>query len=214
MPTAQQLITDAHVHLEILPAGSTLGADLSAQGLAALNRLIDSWLAEQIPIAGQTVQTVIMTGAANYALGTRAIKIESAVVADSAGVEQEARLVTSQQWAQIPDKSRTGLFAEAVWYDGGYPTGNVYVTPKPSSGTLILRTLAPIAAISTLGTSVAVAPGVEQAIVYNLAVSLAGSLGKPLPPTVAAIAATTKDALSRLSVDVFGVPFTQAVPKG
>lgn len=214
MPTAQQLITDAHVHLEVLPAGSTLGADLSAQGLAALNRLLDSWLAEQIAIAGQAVQTITMTGAANYALGTRPVKIESAVVADASGVEQQARLVNSQQWAQIKDKSRTGLFAEAVWYDGGYPTGNVYVTPKPSAGTLILRVLAPLTAVATLGTSVAVAPGVEQAIVYNLAVALAGSLGKPVPPSVAALAASSKDSLSKLSVDVFGVPFTQAAPKG
>ena len=88
MATAQSIITDAHVHLGVLPAGSTLGADLSALGLSTLNRMLESWTAEQIPVSGHAVQTVALTGAANYALSPRPVKIESASVIDAAGIEQ------------------------------------------------------------------------------------------------------------------------------
>jgi len=214
MATAQSIITDAHAHLSVLPAGSVLGADLSALGLSTLNRMIEGWTAEQIPLAGQTVQTVTLNGAANYALSSRPVKIESASVVDAAGIEQIAQPVSSAQWAAIPDKSRTGAFAEAIWYDGGYPTGNVYLTPKPGSGTLQLRVIALITAFAALSTTFAMAPGVEKAVVYNLAVELAASLGKPVPASLAALAATSKDALARLAGDTLGIPATQAAPHG
>lgn len=214
MATAQTIITDAHVHLGVLPAGSTLGTDLSTLGLATLNRMIEAWTAAQIPLAGQTLQTIAMTGAANYAVSPRPVKIEAASVIDAAGIEQFAQPVSSAQWAAIPDKSRTGAFAEAIWYDGGYPTGNVYLTPKPGAGTLNLRVIALITAFPTLATAFAMAPGVEQAVVYNLAVELAASLGKPVPAPVATLAATSKDALIRLAGDSLGIPATQAVPHG
>lgn len=214
MPTAQQIINDAHSHLGVLPAGATLGLDLSTLGLATLNRLLDGWTAEQIAVNGQTVQTIALSGAASYPLATRPVKVESASVTDAAGVEQLAPLVTAKEWSQIPDKTRTGGFAEAAWYDAGIPTANIYLTPKPAAGSLQLRVIAPIAALGSLSSSVVVPPGVEKALVYNLAVDLAASLEKPVPPSVAALAAATKDALKTLSADVFGLPSSLAAQAG
>ena len=72
-----------------------------------------------------------LSGQPSYALGpglawnasTRPIKIKSASTLASNNTEKDARIATADQWAQVPDKSRTGIFVEDLFYDNGFPTG-------------------------------------------------------------------------------------------
>jgi len=215
MASAQQIINDAHTHIGVLPAGSELGADMSNFGLIMLNRLIDHWTVEGLAIAGQAVKTIAATGVISYVVTPRPVKVESVSVIDSSGVQQNARLVTSTDWSKVPDKTRTGGLAEIAYYDGGYPSAKIFLTPMPAAGSTVnLHVIEPLPAIATLLTPVTVSTGVEKALMYNLAVDLASSLEKPVPPSVAALAASTKDALKTLIADVFGIPMSLAVPTG
>lgn len=83
-----------------------------------------------------------------------------------------------------------------VGADTAYPLINVRVWPPPSAspGTIELGYWTPIAAFSTVGDSIALPPGYEDALHFNLAVALAPMWlkGAPIPEALAANAASTK----------------------
>lgn len=212
MATVLDLITAAHVNIAVIRAGCTLGSDMATFGFQTLNRMLDSWAAEQLAVYGLEAISVTLTGAANYAVSPRPIKIESASTIDASGVETALEHLTAEQYAAILDKSMTGAFARAYFYDDGYPTGNVYLTPKPSSGTLLLRCIKALAAFGSTGTSVSMPSGYERAIVTCLAAELCPAFEKPVHPALATQAASAKDLLFRKQADILGLPSTLAVP--
>ena len=212
MSTVLEIITNAHIQLGVIPAGATLGADMTAVGLFALNRLVESWTAEQLALYGVTLQTITLTGASNYALSARPVKIEAVSVVDAAGVEQTARPLNAAQWGDVVDKSRTGAYAEAYYCDFGLPTTNIWLTPKPGAGTMNVRVMQAFTAFGNTAVSVGLMPGYEQALMLNLALDLAATLGKQVAPSLATFAAQSKDALVKLQADMIGIPATLAAP--
>ena len=119
-----------------------------------------------------------MTGAASYALPARPTKIRAASVITAAGLQMPARVILAEEWASIPDKTRTGLFAEVLFFDAGFPTSNVYLTPKPGAGSLELQSYFPLGITFSAGDTVAFPPGYERSLIAALAVDLATEYGR------------------------------------
>ena len=121
-----------------------------------------------------------LNGQPNYQMGpelaisasSRPIKIKSASTLASNNTEKDARIATADQWAQVPDKSRTGIFVEDLFYDNGFPTGIVYVSPMPSSGQIVLWVFQAIPQLPAQTGTINLAPGYEQAILTIAAVDL------------------------------------------
>lgn len=195
--TAQDLIQAAARTATIVASGETLNTEELADGLIALNMLISSWSALQIPLYELTKQTVTMTGAASYALSTRPIRIRSASVVSAAGVAREAEVVPAEKWAAVLDKTRTGLFAEALFYDANFATPTVYLSPKPGAGTLELWQYNPLTAFASLSTAVSLPSGYERALTFALAIDLAPQYGRPIDATVQAVAQEATTAIAR-----------------
>jgi hypothetical protein len=202
--TVQELIDSAFRKIGVISSGQSASTEENTDALRTLNQLVDSWSAQGVPIFEITRTTVTMTGAAAYALPARPTKIRAASVITAAGLQMPARVILAEEWASIPDKTRTGLFAEVLFFDAGFPTSNVYLTPKPGAGSLELQSYFPIDQFATAGETVAFPPGYERSLVAALAVDLAPEYGRTVPPELAAVATEAMQAIAKLNQDAIG----------
>jgi hypothetical protein len=70
MTTALNIIERALTDLTVLEGGGSASAQESADGLIYLNDLIQSWSNEGLTIYANTVDTLTLTGAVSYTMGT------------------------------------------------------------------------------------------------------------------------------------------------
>ncbi len=200
----QDLIDRSLRLIGVLAAGETPASVERDDALIALNHIVLSWNAQQITLYSVTMQTVAMTGAASYALATRPRRIKAASVIATGGATMAPTLVDAVGWAAVADKTRTGLFAEALYCDYLFPTSNVYLSPKPGAGSLEIHSFTPLAAFASLGATITLPDGYERALTTALAVELAPEYGRPLDQALAAAAQEAKQSITQLNSVVLG----------
>lgn len=181
MATAQTIIDRACRLLGAIEAGESATTDESADGLTALNALLDSWRNDRLMCYSLTATSkamVVSDASYTFASGgdfnaERPTEIVNAYMTID-GVDYPVRILTPDEWYAIEDKTVTGTLVEKVWYNPTYPNGTVNVWPVPSAtNTLTLVAWTPLTAIATVGTSISLPPGWERALAYNLAVEIA-----------------------------------------
>lgn len=162
----------------------------------------------------QVRETLALTGAASYTIGSgglfnvdRPVRVLGGSIAAGSSVTKGLRLVTAEEWAAYPAKGAGGNFAEVLFYDGAYPTGTVWLAPKPATGgTLELFNYIALASFATLATVIDLPPGYERALRLCLAVELAPEFGRALDPTVEANAENAKASIFGLNAAILGTP--------
>ncbi len=208
------LLTDALVLVGAYAQGQTANPDDLALAFRTVNRKIDSLSAEKLSMVGMGRLVGPLFGLPNVGIGpglpistnVRPIKIKSVSTIASNNTERAARIATADQWAQIPDKSRTGVFAEDVFYDNGFPTGLVWVSPMPASGQIVLWVFQAIPQLPAQTGTINLAPGYEQAMLSLAAVELCIAFQRPLTQELAASAAQAKDVIVQLNAEVYDAP--------
>lgn len=220
MGTVLEAITDAMTMIGALGVGETASTEDAALGLRTLNRMLNSWQAERIGILGLSLATYSLTGAVSYTFGPgktwnatpRPAKIKSATCVTAAGIVKPIQIVDAQGWQAIPDRTRTGLLVEALWWDGGVPDGNIYVSPKPSAGSVELITYNPITDYATTAASLVLAAGFDRPLIYCLAADLAPAFGKEISQSILGLAMQAKQTISALNAEILG-PEANQVPQ-
>ena len=88
-------------------------------------------------------------------------------------------------------------FARAVFYDAGYPTGNVYFWPIPQADTFTMHLIVKQALpqFTDLTEIIALPPTYQEALMYNLAVRLRPAFGMAPDPTISGLATASLAAL-------------------
>lgn len=206
--TVLDLITDALAEIGVASPGETVSTEDRTYGLGKLNRMISSWTAEKLAVFGVKVTDFSATGAEMYTFGSggsgSSVRPTAviAVAVVSSGRAQAAKLVDADAYNAILDKSRQGVFAEHAYFDGGFPLSTLYLTPKPSGGSIRIHSVQPITAYAAVTENVVVPPGYERALVSNLAVDLAPAYGRPVDQTLAALAASSKMVVATLSAEI------------
>lgn len=208
------ILTDSLILVGAYAQGQTPNTDDMSLAFRVINRKLDSLSAEKLSMMGLKGAYYPFNGSASYTFGpsgiwnssTRPIKIKSASTISGVGTEHPARICTADDWASIEDKSRTGVYAEAIFYDNGFPSGNIWVTPKPSSGNMMLWTFEAIPALPTQTGTVSLAPGYEQAIVNIAAVELCIAFQRPVTQELMASAAQAKGVIVELNAEIFNAP--------
>ncbi len=210
--TAQQIINAALLNLGEIAAGETPTSEESDDALRVLNNLIDSWSAEQLAIPYLTVDSFSLTGSESYAIGAgqtfnsaRPLSVKAALVKTAGGASAEAEIVSAERWAQIRDRSRTGVFAEVLYYVGGAASGTIYLSPIPGSGTLELHSYKELTQFATLATDVTLPAGHARALEWALALDLSPQYGRD-PGVVAGPAKQAREAIAQLNVTAVGLP--------
>ncbi|HEX3451007.1 MAG TPA: hypothetical protein VHS97_22325 [Isosphaeraceae bacterium] len=208
------LLTDALIYVGAYAQGQTANSDDLALAFRVINRKLDSLSAEKLSMVGMHRRQFALTGLASYNFGpgltwdssTRPIKIKSASVIAQNGVEKECNLPTADQWAAIPDKTRTGIYVEDLFYDNGFPNGLFYVTPIPFSGSMILWSFEAIAQLAAQTGTVNFAPGYEQTILTIAARELCIAFQRPLTQELSDAAEQSKNVIVQLNAELFNAP--------
>jgi hypothetical protein len=207
--TGRDLISASARLIGVLASGETLQAAEASDGLAALNRLIDSWSNENLLIHALTEEAAftLTPGDGTVTMGTagdittRPVHLEAAKIRDtssSIALEVPLKILSPAEWVAIPTKSMQSSYPTSIYDDGAYPQRTLSLYPVPSiAHQLILFTKRALTELTSLDTAVSLPPGYDRALVYNFAIELAPEYGKSAPAEVVEIALQSKAALKR-----------------
>lgn len=208
--TALDLISASMKLINALAAGETLRAEDSADALDRLNDLLEAWRLERLLVYNVSRLTFpLVAGTQLYTIGTggtfntdRPVWIDSAKLEFNHGTVNQFELpltmFTDQQWAEVSMKAMASSFPTGVWFNQSYPLAELRFWPIPSQADLYVALMLPQIIISpvSLTTVMALPPGYQKALRYNLAVELAPEFGVPLDPMVYKLAKDTKAAIA------------------
>ena len=211
MATAQGLINRAMRLSGVIGKGETPDADESADGLTALNAMLDSWQLERLLVyqivqgsytwsANTTSRTIGSGGNFN---AQRPVRIESAYFRDSNNNDYPLTVLQDRtEYDAITIKSTTSTIPQWLFYDPAYPLGVLYAYPISTvQWTLKLNTWQTLQSFTALTTELALPPGYERAIAYNLAMEIAPEFGAgaKMDPQVPLIAVQSKAAIKTIN---------------
>lgn len=202
--TAQLIINQAMEDIGAIASGETPNPEESADCLIRLNQLIALWDTEYLNIFCTQRATYALTGSRTtpYQIGPsgsdfvtpRPIAIRAANVKTNAGgYEFGLKMVTVEEYNAIVEKTSIGEPPEVLYYDDDYPNALLYLYPWPSAAdSLILSTWEQLTQMASLSATFDFPPGYQEALEWNLAVSIAPMFGRGMPPEVASKAMSSK----------------------
>jgi hypothetical protein len=190
----------------VLSKGETLSSSDAADGLEALNAMLDSWRNERMmAYAIKDESLTLVATQSSYTIGTggdlsttRPVRIEGAYVRSS-DIDYPVEMLDAKQWAAIEDKTSTSDWPDYAYYQPTMSTGTLYVYPVPTAGnTLHVLTWTPFTAFA-LADTVTLPPGYEEAMATNLAPRLAPEYGVSVSAEVVAMARDSKANIKRVN---------------
>ena len=209
MPTALALITRSMRLARVLRKGESLDSDESADGLVALNAMLDSWQIDRLLVyqivqvsntwpAATTSRTI---GSGGNFTQQRPVKIDSAFVTDSNSNWYEVRVLQDRtEYDSIVIKTTESTLPQYLFMDPAYPLGVIYLYPVPSAAvTLKLNTWQTLQSFAALTTDLSLPPGYQRAIEYNLAIEFGPEFGANISPEVKRVAMESKAAIQSLN---------------
>lgn len=208
MATVEARITRALRLLGELGSGESATTDELADGLTALNAMLDSWRNDRLMCYAFQEETITLANAdSSYTLGptgdvvtTRPVEIHRAWVVDS-GNTYAVTLRDEDWWADIPDKTSAGDWPTDALFRPTMPNATIHVYPVPNqAGTLKVLTRVAVGAFASTATTVTLPPGWEGAIDANLAVWMAPEYQTRPSPEVVKMAADTLAGIKRSNI--------------
>jgi len=217
MPSATDIITRSLRLLGVVGATDTPEAEELAVGKIALDDFVDSLGLERASIFTVSRNVYpLSSGVAAYTIGTggtfnqaRPVWIDNAsVIPDrtaSPSIEVPiGRPINIAEWQGLTDKSATGPWPTACYYDFAWAAGlgTIRVYPVPNTGLcdLVLYTPAAASTFADLTTVYAMPPGWSRMYRYNLALELAEDFGKTPSPRVERVAIEALAAIKRANL--------------
>lgn len=208
MATALEVVTGGAGLLGALGTGEVLNAAESADCLALLNEMLDSWSTDRLFVYqlakyqytwpnGQISQTVGIGGDIPI---TRPVRCEDSYFQTSNGISYPCNKLTRQAYDAISFKTLGGgPMCSWFYYDTSYPLGTLYVYPVTSGGDLFLNYWLALPQFTSLTDVVVLPPGYLRALRFNFAVEAAGYFQLQVPPAVAAVASSAAGKIKRLN---------------
>lgn len=208
MATVATRITRALRLLNEIEAGEEPTDDELADGLTALNAMLDSWRNDRLMCYVNQDETLTLSaGDSSYTIGpggdlvtTRPVEIVEAYIVDGT-ISYEVIARNEAWWASIPDKTTQSNWPTDFLYRPSMPTATLLVYPVPDATRtmkLVTRVVAgPFAATTT---DVTLPPGWDAAIDFNLAIELAPEYQATPSPAVIRRAQQTLAGIKRANI--------------
>lgn len=209
MATALSMVTRAMRLARVIGKGETLDSDESADGLTALNAMLDSWSIERLFVysirdetfswaASQASRTV---GAAGDFATDRPSRVDGSSYFVSGGINYGVELLSPEAFAgiQVPTTGSTiPIYLSADYTSSALVTLSAYPVPSATIS-FHLRTWRLLQSFAALTTTLALPPGYQRAIEYSLAEEFGPEFGKDTPPQVMRIAAKARANIKRIN---------------
>jgi len=200
--TLLDVITDALTSIGQLGIGQTASPEMAQQAFRKANRMLQKWSLQKLllyvvttrPFAlAATVQDYTV-GPTGTFVGTRPVFVESGVaIVPGSTMQNPMNILTKEQWDALPDSGVIcGLNGTpaSVWPEYTNPNLTFHVTPIPSTIVNIrLGTWELLQQFASIFDELALPPGYEEALMYNLAVELAPDYDMPVSSDIAQLAA-------------------------
>ena len=201
---AHQIIARSMRLIGAIGTGEDASAAELADGLVALNSMLDSWSIQRLYVYQIKQQSFTFSpGVGSYEIGPGALwntarpaEIQSAF---SRINNIDTPITVTKERSVYDDLSTKNIINTAwpslVYYEAAMPIGTLWFYPKPSqASTVFLDTWAPLPSFNAYD-DVSLPPGYERAIVYSLAIEFAPEFGKQPSSLVADIAKGAKAAI-------------------
>ena len=193
--TAQTLIKASLRGINAIASGETPTADEMMDGLEAMKIMLRSWSAEDIMVYSISQDTLAMTGASSYTIGsggdvdtTWPETIKGAVVDG----DYDLRIIGEAKYRSLSRNSSS--IPGYLYYNPVYPLGVLY--PYGTGGSsMVIDSLKALTDPATLTTEVEFQTSYDAAIKWNLMVHLAPEFGKNPSPIVLKMAHDSKKAI-------------------
>jgi hypothetical protein len=210
MATALDLINEALHLIGAKDPTETATNQEATDGLVSLNGMLDSWTTDRLFVY-QVLETTYTwaAGAQSKTVGTggdiaiaRPVKVQNSYFI-AGGISYPIESISKEAYAGITLKSLQMSIPEYLFYDTGYPLGTIYLNPVPSVAIEFhLLSWLSLVQFSALTDVISLPPGYKRAIVYNLAIEVAGQYGRNPTQSVASIAAISAYKIKRLNAPI------------
>ena len=204
----QELIRSALRKIGAIATSETPTSDEANDALSTLNDMLSSWQNERLTVRSLTL--VSFPGVASqplYTLGIGGtvnltyypIEVDSGYFSSS-GYDLAMRKLTQDEYDNFAVKGVGGGYSYGFYAQNEYPLIRVYLYPAPGAGmTINLRVWKPIPQFSSLQEVIALPPGWQRALTYNLAKELAPEYGQEVTQTINLIATESKANIKRVN---------------
>jgi hypothetical protein len=205
--TALEIIKTAMRLIGVIATGETPSAAEAADGLSALNDVIETWNTEGMTVYGSIATAFTATpNVGSYTIGPtgafvtaspRPVRIDG-VYASFQGVDFPVQQWTYDQYMGAAVKATASTYPTRYAYVNTFPNGQIYLWPVPAVAiTLNLDIAVQIGAITSLATALTFPPGYARALQWELAAELAPQYGIELTATQVALARNAKAAIKK-----------------
>jgi hypothetical protein len=226
MGTARALITLAMKDAGVIGVGQTPLAEDMNDALTNLNAMMAQWERRRWLVFHLIDVVFQATGAISYTLGTggdinvaRTDSIASAYFRQTIGgpinaVDYPLTVLNSRQdYNNIALKSMAS-FPSVLFYDSGWPMGNVFIWPVPSNVYEIHLSLkSQLQTFTSLEDAVSLPPEYEEALRLNLAVRLRVSYRMPFDPQLNGLAKLATNTVKNSNTQIPLLQFPSDLPR-
>ena len=186
--------------------GGTLTSDEQTAYLADLNTMLESWSIDRLMVYQLLQESkALTTSDGTYTIGsggdfntTRPTKIvDPCFIRDSSSIDYPVTLIDAKTYGEFSKKTTDGGIPEYLFYDGAFASslGTIFLYPEPSASlTLYINSWQQLQSFALISTTVALPPGYQRAIEFNLAIEFAGGFTN-VSTEVAKIARDSKAAI-------------------
>ena len=209
MSTVQQIINRSHRLIGVTASGESLTVSETADALADLNSMLDSWMNDKLMAYSlQNITVPLVAGTASYTIGasgatvtaTAPVSIESAFVRKS-NLDYPITFIDQDQYNNIVAKTSTSDIPEYLYFNGTSPNATIQLYPVPNAvNNLYLTVQTPYAPFAAATDTFSMPNGYEDAVAYNLAIRRWAEFPAiPLNPVVAKLATESLAAIKRVN---------------
>lgn len=217
MATALDSIKRAMRLLGVLSIGETPTDDEAADGLTALNAMLESFANDKQVIYAPTLDTIAWApSTSSYTVGptgtvatVRPVTLLTSCYFVWGGVSYPLEPITVDEYNQISLKGLNTTIPQYIWCNPTFPNSTITLWPTPSTAiSVALWSNKVLLSIPTVTTDLPLPPGYRDFIDYNLAERLAPEYQVQVPMAVAKQAMLTRKTIARTNF----VPLEMSYP--
>ena len=195
--TAEQIITSAYRKAGAIGSGQSPTSDELTDGLESLNDMLSNWSEQNITVPYRVEDEIpLIVGKTTYSMGLggdvnteRPLSMADAWLEDGSDVSYAFEITMMlKEYVRIANKDQPTRPGRA-WYEPVYPLGILTLDASPDQAyTLHVWSLKRLSEFTGLSTSSVLPAAYDRAVIFNLALEIAGELGTPMSPLNVGIA--------------------------